>query len=516
MKSKSGKLRNRNNTFNKKINFVLASLLLMVVGYALITARININGSVAVAATGTWNIYLDNVTVNEGSADASVPAVINEADKTSASFQVSFSKPDDFYEFEADMVNDGKYDAMIKEVNVNGLPESLKKYFIYTVTYADGKEIQPKYLLASQTKDRIKVNVRLNGEEDLTDFFDVNSKLMGQAFEISVEIVFGQATDEAVDRTPGSIIKNLGLDKEAINDAGVVDFSKTSEENGTNGLYLLDSTKDDKYPIYYYRGNVNNNIIFAGYCWKIVRTTETGGTKLIYNGVVGSGDTCNNTGTNSQIGTSVFNSSYNASKYVGYTYDSNTDSTIKAYIDTWYETNIESESNNKHYEKYLEDTVWCNDRSVASTSGYGAYGRLITNKTPSLECPNKVDKYTLMSSKANYKAELNGNGYLKYPIGLLTADEVAMAGAVYNMQNASYYLYTGQDFWLLSPYYWDSSRAFEFYVYNTGGLDGTDYFVYYSGNGVRPSVSLKPGTEITACSDGVAGMVACPYKVVEN
>ena len=158
--------------------------------------------------------------------------------------------------------------------------------------------------------------------------------------------------------------------------------------------------------------------------------------------------------------------------------------------------------------------MWCNDRSVASTSGYGAYGRLITNKTPSLECPNKVDKYTLMSSKANYKAELNGNGYLKYPIGLLTADEVAMAGAVYNMQNASYYLYTGQDFWLMSPYGWDGSNASEFVVDYTGSL-GNDY-VSSSSSGVRPSVSLKPGTEITACSDGVAGMVACPYKVVEN
>lgn len=296
-----------------------------------------------------------------------------------------------------------------------------------------------------------------------------------------------------------------------------IDFSKTSEQDGTKGVYLKNDTRNTSYPIYYYRGNVNNNIIFAGYCWKIVRTTETGGTKLIFNGNVGSGDTCNNTGAAAQIGTSAFNSTYNNSKYVGYTYDSNEDSTIKAYIDNWYETNIESDTNNKHYEKYLEDTVWCNDRSIASTSGsdiyYGAYGRLITNKTPSLECPNKVDKYTLMSSKVNYNAELNGNGYLKYPIGLLTADEVAMAGAVYNMQNASYYLYTGQYFWLMSPYCWLSSNAIEFRVLNTGHLGNN---VLSSSGGVRPSVSLKPGTEITACSDGVAGMVACPYKVVEN
>ena len=46
---------------------------------------------------------------------------------------------------------------------------------------------------------------------------------------------------------------------------------KTADENG----------KD----VYYYVGNVtNNNLVFNNYCWKMVRTTETDGVKLIYNG----------------------------------------------------------------------------------------------------------------------------------------------------------------------------------------------------------------------------------------
>ena len=37
--------------------------------------------------------------------------------------------------------------------------------------------------------------------------------------------------------------------------------------------------------IYYFNGAVeNNNALFGGYCWKIVRTTDTGGVKMIYNG----------------------------------------------------------------------------------------------------------------------------------------------------------------------------------------------------------------------------------------
>ena len=38
-----------------------------------------------------------------------------------------------------------------------------------------------------------------------------------------------------------------------------------------------------------------------------------------------------------------------------------------------------------------------------------------------------------------------GNKALTYPIGLITADEVAYAGGVYGSSNSSYYLYTGQN-----------------------------------------------------------------------
>ena len=61
-----------------------------------------------------------------------------------------------------------------------------------------------------------------------------------------------------------------------------LDFSNVDVESG---IYELNSSQNQKYPVYYYRGDeVSNNVIFGGFCWKIVRTTDTGGTKLIYNG----------------------------------------------------------------------------------------------------------------------------------------------------------------------------------------------------------------------------------------
>ena len=63
-----------------------------------------------------------------------------------------------------------------------------------------------------------------------------------------------------------------------------IDFSKTSEQSNTNGIYMTTDTEGNV-PVYYYRGAVDNNVLFANFCWKIIRTTETGGVKLIYNGV---------------------------------------------------------------------------------------------------------------------------------------------------------------------------------------------------------------------------------------
>ena len=103
-----------------------------------------------------------------------------------------------------------------------------------------------------------------------------------------------------------------------------VKFNAISSDTNGKGVYEIASTKNDTYPIYYYRGAVtNNNVKFAGFCWKVVRTTNTGGVKLIYNGEPDQDGYCSNTtGTNTQIASSAirFNSSYNSPSFIGYMY----------------------------------------------------------------------------------------------------------------------------------------------------------------------------------------------------
>ena len=98
-----------------------------------------------------------------------------------------------------------------------------------------------------------------------------------------------------------------------------IDFSQTSEATNTNGIYTTTNT-DNGVPVYYYRGNIDNNhAIFANFCWKIIRTTETGGVKLIYDGVPSSGQ-CNNTEDATTIGNSAFNENYMSPAHAGYMY----------------------------------------------------------------------------------------------------------------------------------------------------------------------------------------------------
>ena len=95
-----------------------------------------------------------------------------------------------------------------------------------------------------------------------------------------------------------------------------IDFSQVSSSSGTNSIYATTNTNNGV-PVYYYRGNVDNHVIFANFCWRIVRTTETGGVKLIYDGVPTNGQ-CSNTGNATSIGKSKFNENANSPAAVGY------------------------------------------------------------------------------------------------------------------------------------------------------------------------------------------------------
>ena len=303
-----------------------------------------------------------------------------------------------------------------------------------------------------------------------------------------------------------------------VNDDGTVNV--TSAESSAS---LICTAPDDYGISYYFRGAVENNWVkFAGYYWRILRVNGDGSIRMIYAGDADVIDALPNkeevlkNGYDdletkyTRIGTSLFNSAdngdapYNDNVYVGYMYgtpESSTyeethaninDSTIRGVVDNWYKTNIEDAG----YSTYINDTLFCNDRSFSSSNtGSGAgrsrtyyrwvYGPWNSSGThyARLTCTQQNDRFTVSNGI--------GNSSLTYPVALLTTDEVVLAGG-YNLTNSRYYLYTGNTYWTMSPYVFDGDSARVRYVGGDGNANSSDYVDYE--NGVRPVLSLKSGS----------------------
>ena len=283
---------------------------------------------------------------------------------------------------------------------------------------------------------------------------------------------------------------------------GTPDFSQAAMTD--EGIY---AAQDDYGTSYYFRGAVENNYVkFANKYWRIVRINGDGSIRLIYDGT--SAHANGESSEDRQIGTSRFNSTYEDNAYVGYMYGQAgastytethaniNDSTIKTVVDNWYKTNIVDAG----YSDKVADVIYCNDRQIDNLSGYGnalGYGtnqtaympryRVYTNKSPILTCSQKNDAFTVSDTT-------KGNGALTYPVGLITADEVSMGGALYATSNSSYYLYTGQYYWIMSPCDSNGSHALGWLVGNIGSIYGSNVF---DSLGVRPVLSLKSDISVT-------------------
>ena len=197
----------------------------------------------------------------------------------------------------------------------------------------------------------------------------------------------------------------------------------------------------------------------------------------------------------------------NASTYAE-THANTNNSTIKTVLETWYANNIKGTTN----EQYVVDAIYCNDRELQSGTGtgttetyYKAYNRLYTNKTPTLKCNQENDRFT----KEITIGEFTGNRGLTYPIGLITADEIAYAGGVYAERNSKYFLYTGQGYWTITPYRFYDSNSYEFSVYTSAYTSGSLSRDNGSSSiGVRPVISISG----TALNSGT-GTKTDPFKI---
>ena len=331
--------------------------------------------------------------------------------------------------------------------------------------------------------------------------------------------------------------------------------------------------------VLYYAGNARNNWVIFGKCananynctvgddlyWRIIRTNEKstgGGIRLLYSG---SGKFTDSKGNkiigiteNGYIGSSKWHSGYNRPDDVSYTKSDGTyisgttttddirgnsiDSYIKIKVDAFYESTFLD----TNYEDYIDfKTLYCNDRSGNITLAPGiTFGFKKRVLAPSYACGasttgfkertlwylisgnSKEDRYTASEYKiSETDDDYFGNGWLDYPIALMTADEVAFAGGKYGNNNQLVWYFTNNEsnsitgdnyWWTMSPsFFSDYSISNSLFVYGSsqpGYLDD-NHRVSYSQGTIRPVLSLTANTKWLSGN----GTPDSPYQVkLEN
>lgn len=214
------------------------------------------------------------------------------------------------------------------------------------------------------------------------------------------------------------------------------------------GSGLFASVDEENKTTYYFRGSITNNyVLFANQLWRIIRINGDGSIRII---------------TEDDVGESIYNNDMASSKFVGYTYDNdhicnsanpcntnsgnNTD--IKSFLENWYSNNL------NQFDAQIAEAYYCNDTTnhqriingeiIENVYDFGfekRHGYTTNLAMPTFSCPNTTETY---------------GGLYKLKIGLITADEVTLAGIIYGgTSSATLENYLVNDnksqFWTLTP-----------------------------------------------------------------
>ena len=315
---------------------------------------------------------------------------------------------------------------------------------------------------------------------------------------------------------------------------GILD-SNLTDDSGTTCASVGSCGDGAYYPNYVVLSSASNkgSLTTSNTCWRIVRTTGSGGIKMIYNGKW-TGSTCANADTSANAVSDVYFNRRSTSStnnydtkgriiYVGYNFSStsshqtdtssvanstlfvnDTASNLRTQLESWYASNMTS------YTSKLETNAgWCSDRTTYDSS-YTSTSSNVPYKTSSATVYFGADKRNVRSGKSeklsltctNTADRLTTSNGMTYPAAPLTADEAALAGSGYGgrtstttaSSNYHYnsYLRSGGYFWLLSPYYRLSSGSVLGFTLNSYGYLFNSFTS--DADGVRPSISLNPGT----------------------
>ena len=174
------------------------------------------------------------------------------------------------------------------------------------------------------------------------------------------------------------------------------------------------------------------------------------------------------------------------------------DSKIKKIIEIWYKKNL------LQGDDFIEDTIFCNDRSIKELNGWDPNGGDVQKSLifagydlkNDLSCINITDQFSVSNNKAE----------LKYKIGLMTANEMYILNNRFLRKSSAAYR-------VMTPYYYSPNWPNGRFIEKDGNMTSLNINGYIgNGLGIRPAISLKSSARVIS-GDGSTGN---PYQLSFN
>lgn len=400
------------------------------------------------------------------------------------------------FHFKKNSTNTLKLTPILKtsSVTFNSLTE-LKEIKILLINSGDSSidynisTNHSSFEILDQNKTKVSsLTIAGNSQEEISVYlkiaenhiFVLNSESVSLSLNTTSPLILEYNLGTITAFTSAGGAKEILADKTIYDDTSI-NFTSVSSDSG---VYKNSSSGD---VTYFYRGNVNNNYVsFANLIWRIIRIDKYG-TRIILDDVISE--------TASWASSNTATSLDNAISVLSYK-----NSDVKSVLDTWY-----TSSGLSSYSDIIKTSLFCEDFNyqtlTSSGSGYSTYyfGSYIRNGkdsdgyTPEFSCPTD---YTT-----------------SYNIGLISGDEVAFAGGVFNTNNTNYYLYNSSIssiWWTLSASYYDTSlkTVGTFVINGSNGkfYDWQDGSTIANSNAIRPVITLD-----TDRLSGGTGISSDPY-----
>lgn len=447
---------------------ILFCILFMSIGYANISSTLlNIQGNVFVKATN--DLIITDAILFDGKNYSETNSKVLVYNKLMFKSIVQLNDSDSYVTFKITIYNNGNRDfvyenTVFDNTNIDNYTNNNIKY---TVSGIDNStKIKPK--------EYASFNIRF-------EYLDKDN-ITNKELTSCLKFIFNKGASVMEKK----LINEFFPDGNEENIVNINDLSETDRKNmfadvevSSGGIYkTLGITGKD---VYVFRGVIDNNYVnLGGYLWRIMQIDENGNLRLILN------ETTNN-------------DSYYNEKYEVDSIDNIRDildynnSNVKKALDSWYEyikkiysDRIVTSSfcQNYDYKEYKNENT---NTDVAYFNSYLNVGSATAIYSPSLICDS------------NYIIDSN--------IGLVSAEELVLAGASFDKENTKFFLYNPEVnsssyrnyFWTISPSFYDFTRK-------NGGVFMMGYngklidWIGGLGNnllGVRPVITIDGNYEMT-------------------